>query len=185
MTNPDPNKIILVSGLPRSGTSMMMQMLEAGGIALLTDQHRAPDADNPQGYYELQAVKRSKQDTNWVAQAPGKAVKVISFYLPDLPRDHPYSILFMRRPLDKILASQKTMLKRQGKPDDLRIGPLFQKHLDHIIPWLTQQLHMNTHYIEYEEILATPDKASIEIAEFLNISFDTSAMASAVMSPRQ
>ena len=183
MTNPDPNKIILVSGLPRSGTSMMMQMLEAGGIPLLTDQHRAPDADNPQGYYELQAVKRSKQDTNWVAQAPGKAVKVISFYLPNLPRDHPYDILFMRRALDKILASQETMLKRQGKPDDPRIAPLFQKHLDHIIPWLTQQPHMNTHYMEYEEILAIPDKTANEIAAFLNIDLDTTPMTNAVVSP--
>ena len=184
MTNSDPNKIILVSGLPRSGTSMMMRMLEAGGIPLLTDQKRAPDADNPHGYYELHAVKRSKQDCNWVAQAPGKAVKVISFYLPDLPQDHPYDILFMRRPLDKILASQKTMLKRQGKPDDPRIAPLFQKHLDHITHWLTQQPHMNTHYIEYEEVLAAPDKTANEIAEFLNIDLDTTPMTNAVVSPR-
>ena len=97
--------ITIVSGLPRSGTSLMMQMLEAGGMPVLTDGIRDADEDNPRGYYELEAVKRTKDDPAWLHGAPGKVVKMIYLLLYDLPTTYNYRIIFMRRPLSEVVAS--------------------------------------------------------------------------------
>mgnify|MGYP001814252456 FL=1 len=111
--------INVVSGLPRSGTSLMMKMLEAGGIPPMTDNIRTADDDNPKGYYEYERVKKMPDgDVAWVKDAQGKAVKVIAALLEYLPDDYIYKVLFMRRSMDEILASQKQMLIRSGKPTD-------------------------------------------------------------------
>ena len=107
--------VTVVSGLPRSGTSLMMQMLAAGGVELLIDQIRRADADNPRGYFELEAVKRTRQDASWLDDAAGKAVKVIHLLLRDLPDDREYRVVMMSRDLDEVLASQQAMLARSGK----------------------------------------------------------------------
>ena len=104
--------IVVVSGLPRSGTSLMMQMLEAGGLPILMDDRRPADADNPRGYYEFQPVKTLDKDNSWMAQAEGKAVKVVSLLLYHLPPGHDYKVLFMERTIAEVLASQTAMLKR-------------------------------------------------------------------------
>src|SRR5262249_56905877 len=108
--------IVVVSGLPRSGTSLMMQMLQVGGMPLLIDDLRPPDADNPNGYWEYEPVKCLQQDNFWIPKAEGKAVKVISALLQYLPPQHTYKIIFMQRPLPEILASQTVMLERRGAP---------------------------------------------------------------------
>ena len=108
--------ITIVSGLPRSGTSMMMQVIEAGGIPALTDNPRARDEDNPQGYYEFEPVKQTRDDPSWVPGARGKVVKMVYRLLYDLPGDQDYRVIFMRRNIDEVLTSQKKMLQRSGKP---------------------------------------------------------------------
>ena len=123
--------ITVVSGLPRSGTSMMMKMLEAGGILPIIDNIRTADEDNPKGYYEFERVKAiDKGDTEWVADAQGKSVKVISALLKHLPSDHQYRVIFIRRHMDEILASQRKMLLRRGedpdKMDDAEMALLFE-----------------------------------------------------------
>ncbi len=111
-----PQPIMVVSGLPRSGTSMMMKMLTAGGILPLTDKLRVADRDNPEGYYEFERVKQlDKGDTAWLPEAQGKAVKVISFLLPHLPPQYAYQIVFVRRHMSEILASQRKMLVHRGE----------------------------------------------------------------------
>src|SRR3569833_79554 len=107
--------ITVVSGLPRSGTSMMMQMLAAGGMPMLTDGVRGPDPDNPRGYFAFGPVKRTPQDARWLAGAPGKAVKVVHSLLPALPGGYEYRVLFMLRDMHEVLASQDTMLRRLGR----------------------------------------------------------------------
>src|SRR5262249_61604387 len=107
--------IVIVSGLPRSGTSLMMQMLQAGGMPLLTDALRPADADNPNGYWEYEPVKRLQQDNSWIPKAEGRAVKVVSALLPYLPPQHTYKIIFMQRPMQEVLASQTAMLERRGQ----------------------------------------------------------------------
>lgn len=177
--------IIIVSGLPRSGTSMMMKMLEAGGIPPLTDQIRAADDDNPKGYYEFERVKQlDKGDTAWVADAQGKAVKVISQLLRHLPADQEYRVIFMRRHMDEILASQKKMLVHRGEDphrvSDEELTALFEKHLVHVTQWLDQQPNIKTLYLHYSDVLADPHPAANQINAFLDGRLDTQAMTISV-----
>ncbi|OYV85360.1 MAG: sulfotransferase family protein, partial [Planctomycetia bacterium 21-64-5] len=109
-------EITIVSGLPRSGTSLMMQMLDNGGIQVVTDGSRTADVDNPKGYYEFEKVKAIQRDTSWLAEARGKAVKMVSQLLYHLPGDERYRIIFMERDFDEMLASQEKMLARLGRP---------------------------------------------------------------------
>jgi hypothetical protein len=114
--------VVVVSGLPRSGTSLMMQMLEAGGITVLTDGIREPDEDNPRGYYEFERVKAlPKGDYEWLESARGKAVKVVSALLEYLPPEYNYKVIFMHRRMEEILASQRKMLIRRGKNPEARL----------------------------------------------------------------
>ena len=127
--------IVVVSGLPRSGTSMMMKMLEVGGIPPVTDNHRMADDDNPKGYYEFERVKKlDKGDTEWLADAPGKVVKVIAALLTYLPPTYNYKVIFMRRLMPEILASQRQMLVRRGeapnKFKDEDMARIIEKHVD-------------------------------------------------------
>ncbi|MCA1601952.1 MAG: sulfotransferase [Acidobacteria bacterium] len=123
--------IIIVSGLPRSGTSMMMRMLEAGGINVLTDGIRKADEDNPEGYYEVELVKTLKQQSDklWLGDARGKAVKVISALLDTLPQSYRYKVIFMNRNLAEVIASQNKMRARKGdhsESSDEEMSRLFQ-----------------------------------------------------------
>jgi hypothetical protein len=111
-----PCDIVVVSGLPRSGTSMMMQMLEAGGLPILTDGERVADADNPRGYYEYAPAKRLMTDRTWLPAADGKAVKIVAQLLPYLPpAPHRFRVIFMKRDLGEVLASQQVMLANLNK----------------------------------------------------------------------
>ncbi|MBE7528515.1 MAG: sulfotransferase family protein [Chloroflexi bacterium] len=177
--------VIIVSGLPRSGTSMMMKMLAAGGIPPLTDQIRAADDDNPHGYYEFERVKQlDKGDTAWVAGAQGSAVKVISQLLRHLPADQEYRVIFMRRHMDEILASQKKMLVHRGEDpnrvSDEELIALFEKHLAQVTQWLDQQPNIKTLYLHYSDVLAAPRPAANQINAFLDGRLDTQAMATSV-----
>jgi hypothetical protein len=177
--------VIVVSGLPRSGTSMMMKMLQAGGIEPVVDNIRAADDDNPQGYFELERVKRlDKGDTAWVAEAQGKAVKVISQLLKYLPDEYEYKVIFMRRAMPEILASQKKMLVNRGedpnKVDDEEIAVLFEKHLRNVMTWLDTQPTVSTLYIHSSETLADPQTQAKIVNEFLGGGLDVEGMTAVV-----
>ena len=181
----EPGFITVVSGLPRSGTSMMMKMLEAGGVPPYTDNIRMPDDDNPKGYYEFERVKKLPDgDTAWLEDAEGKAVKVISSLLEHLPADYSYRVLFMQRKMDEILASQKQMLIRRGEPTD-RVGDedlagMYEKHLAKIYAWLGQQTNFSVLYLDYNQVLSDPEKYSIQVSEFLGGTMDPRVMAAVV-----
>ena len=150
---------------------MMMRMLEAGGMPVLVDSVRSPDADNPQGYYECEAVKHLQADATFLARATGKAVKVISALLYALPQHHRYKILFMQRHLDEVLTSQRTMLHRQGKPvppDDDTMAQRFAQHMREVLAWLAQQEHMQVLTVNYNAVLAEPHMAVRAIQQFLD-----------------
>ena len=110
------SEIIIVSGLPRCGTSLMMQMLVQGGFEAVTDHIRTADTDNPRGYYELEKVKKIKEDASWLPETRGKVVKMVSQLLFDLPASERYRVIFMQRDLDEMLASQEKMLERLNRP---------------------------------------------------------------------
>jgi broad-specificity NMP kinase len=163
--------ITVVSGLPRSGTSMMMKMLEAGGMKVLTDNLRSADEDNLKGYYEDERVKALHQDNAWIGEAEDKVVKVISYLLKHLPEGHEYRIIFMERKTPEILASQKKMMQRRGEPtddvpDQIMTG-IFQKHLDETNHWLGKQHNMQTLFISYNESLDEPEAIAEKVNTFL------------------
>lgn len=175
--------VTVVSGLPRSGTSMMMQILNAGGMQIVTDEQRTADDDNPRGYYELERVKKMKDgDVRWVNDANGKVIKVISALLEYLPKDLEYRVIFMQRKMDEILASQKQMLVRRGEPtdkaSDATLADLFTRHLQKVEAWLAVQKNMQVLYIQYDELLANPQAHVEALAEFLDLPLDLQAMQS-------
>lgn len=172
--------IIIVSGLPRSGTSMMMRMLEAAGIPVLTDAIRGADADNPNGYYEFERVKQLSRDQSWLATAPGKAVKMVYRLLYDLPQGYRYQVIFMSRKMEEVLASQAVMLQRNnrdaGAIDDAQMARLFQNQLQKLDDWLPTQPHFSMLRVNYNHLLQDPRPAALEIARFLDRSLDVEAM---------
>ncbi|MFO7917189.1 MAG: sulfotransferase domain-containing protein [Anaerolineae bacterium] len=176
--------VVVVSGLPRSGTSMMMRMLKAGGMPILTDGVREANEDNPKGYYEFERVKALEHDKAWVKEAVGRAVKVISSLLEHLPQEYVYKVIFMERHLDEVLASQKRMLVRQGKPtdsvDDEKMRSLFEKHLEQSKRWLNQQPHMDVLYVSYNETIEEPTHKATIVNGFLRRDLDEQAMCEVI-----
>jgi hypothetical protein len=176
--------ITIVSGLPRSGTSMMMKALEAGGMQILTDNIRKSDEDNPKGYYEFERVKKIKDDTEWLPQAQGKVVKMISALLKHLPNQYNYKIIFMQRKMAEILASQKKMLIRRGEPTDkvpdIEMAQIYQQHLNQVKAWLQNQPNIDVLYTDYNQIVKNPVPYIKEINEFLNNRLDTDKMMSVI-----
>ena len=186
MTDQSPRQIItVVSGLPRSGTSMMMKMLEAGGLPPLTDNVRTADEDNPKGYYEFERVKQlPKGDVAWLSAAQGKVVKVIAALLPYLPGGYHYRVIFMQRAMPEVLASQRQMLIRRSEdpnkiPDDV-IAKLFEKHLKQVNEWVSQQPNVERLDVNYNEMLKNPKPFIDQIAVFLENQLDTAQMAAMV-----
>ena len=164
--------VTIVSGLPRSGTSMMMKMLEAGGVLPLTDEIRTADKDNPKGYYEFERVKKMPDgDKAWMVEAEGKSVKVISALLEHLPPEYTYKIIFMRRSMDEILASQKKMLIRQGRPTDKvsdeDLAKMYEKHLTKVQTWLGSQANIAALDVDYNLLLENPRPYLEQIQKFL------------------
>jgi len=178
--------VVVVSGLPRSGTSMMMRMLEAGGIAPFSDGERAADIDNPEGYYEFARVKDLERDPDraWVKQARGRALKVISFLLRHLPDDNAYRIVYMRRHLDEVLASQDKMLDRLGNAapgGDLEAMKEAYRN-DIVAARLHARKRPNMQMLElhYADAIADPAGTARRVNEFLGGALDEAAMAAAV-----
>jgi hypothetical protein len=183
MTAPDRPFLTIVSGLPRSGTSLMMKMLEAGGLPVLVDNVREADVDNPRGYYEFEPVKTLKSDASWVGPARGKAVKMVYLLLLDLPAGHEYRVLFMRRNLDEILASQKAMLDRLGKAsplDDTKMAALFRDGLARFDAWVEGRPNFKVLDVSYNAMMTDPAPLAREVDRFLGGSLDLDAMTRVV-----
>ena len=162
--------IWITSGLPRSGTSMMMQMVEKAGIPILMDTTRAADESNPKGYFEYDPVNRLKQDNSWIENADGKAVKIISVFLEELPAHLDYGIIFMERDIDSILESQRKMLSRQGlksPADQSLLKATFSSQLARTKTFLKSQGNMQVAYFNYETVLERPKAAAERLVNFL------------------
>ncbi len=173
--------ITIVSGLPRSGTSLMMQMLVAGGMAALTDDERKPDPDNPRGYLEWKRIKQLPNDPDCIAEAEGKVVKVISRLLLSLPRGHDYRVIFMERPMPEVLASQDEMLRRRGTfkqgTDSAAIAAAFEKHLGEVYAWLDSKDYVKSLRVPYSHVLTKPLETGRRVSEFLEIDLNVDEMA--------
>jgi hypothetical protein len=176
--------VYVVSGLPRSGTSMMMRMLAEGGAPILADGKRTADPDNPRGYYELEAVKGTARDASWVQGAGGRVVKAVSAILPHLPATHSYRVVFMRRTLDQVVRSQRAMLERLATTppgeDELRARQALAEHVVEIETWLESARHMRVLGVSYERVLAQPAREIERVIRFLELELDAAAMVRAV-----
>jgi hypothetical protein len=164
------DEITIVSGLPRSGTSLMMQILDSGGIEVVTDHERAADTDNPRGYYEFEKVKQIKHDQSWLPGVRGKAVKMVSQLLVDLPPSEQYRVLFMERDFAEMLESQERMLRRLGRPAAPRgdIIPAYRLHLERVAEWLGRQPHIAVLRVRYQTLVERPDEEVARVNAFLS-----------------
>ena len=162
----------------------MMRMLQAGGIPLLTDNIRKADQDNLKGYYEYEPVKNTEHDQAWVEQAVGKAVKMATALLEHLPSSYNYSVIIMRRKMEEILASQRQMLIRRGKPtntiSDERMAELSLKHLEQVRAWLSKQACVRVIEADYNKILKEPMRQAKRISQFLGDRLDAESMVRVV-----
>jgi len=177
--------IIVVSGLPRSGTSMLMNMLASGGLSGVTDQVRVSDSDNPKGYFEDERVKdmENDRDKSWLRNVRGKTLKVISHLLKQLPEDNYYKVILLRRDLGEIVASQNIMLKRRGEPNpisDEKAIDMYRKHLIDIKVFLRRKPYFDLLELHYHEVIAAPLVSAEKVNEFLGGGLDSQAMAAVV-----
>ncbi len=176
----DRREVIVVSGLPRSGTSMMMKMLAEGGLEIVTDAIRTADDDNPNGYFELEAVKGLAEGSGgWLDGAQGKAVKIISALLEHLPAKFQYKVIFMERALPEVLASQKKMLSNRAEDSavsDSEMEAQFQKHLGAVKYWLARQPNLQVLYVNYNKMLVSPEAACQAVADFTGLPLDVAKM---------
>jgi Sulfotransferase domain len=175
--------IVVVSGLPRSGTSMAMKMLAAGGMPILTDGIRQADESNPRGYYELEAVKElhTQQDTAWLVDAKGKAVKVVSFLLTWLPEGYNYRVVFMQRELREVIASETTMLHKRGQQapttTEEQTIAVYQQHLQKVERFLSSRDCFSIMKMNYRDALDRPDDAARKLRDFVGRSLNVEEMA--------
>jgi hypothetical protein len=176
--------ITIVSGLPRSGTSLMMQMLAAGGMPILSDGERPPDVDNPRGYLEWERIKQLPKDPGYIAEAEGKAVKVISRLLLSLPEGHEYRVIFMERPLPEVLASQEVMLRNRGTANpgtaNAAMAAAFESHLREVNTWLDGKAYVTTLRVPYHEVLRDAEAIAEKLTQFLGIELNVQAMSAQV-----
>lgn len=160
-----------------------MKMLEAGGLEVITDNERKADEDNPKGYYEFERAKRIREDVSWLPSAVGKVFKLVSSLLVHLPDQFQYRIIFMKRNLREVVASQNKMLKRQEKMpsiDDSRLLDLYQKHLQQIERYLTDRTNARVTYVSFNDCIVQPEKVIEVICRDISRPLDAVAMASAV-----
>jgi hypothetical protein len=175
--------IVVVSGLPRSGTSLAMSMLAAGGMPVLTDGARTPDDSNPKGYYEFEPVKElhSQTDPAWLGDARGKAVKIVSFLLTWLPETYEYQVIFMQRDLREVIASERTMLLRRGESsasgNEEHTLVVYQKHLEKVQTFLMNRRCFSTLPVNFRDALARPEETARQIRDFVGRPLDVEQMA--------
>jgi len=175
--------IVVVSGLPRSGTSMAMKMLEAGGIPILADGIRTADISNPKGYYEYEPVKELDKGAEpaWLAEARGKAVKIISFLLTWLPETYDYRVIFMQRDLREVLASQNAMLARRGEApgaaDDEHMLRMYEDHLQKVARFMANRSCFSALSVDFRDVIQNPRDAAGRINGFLGGTLDVERMA--------
>ena len=179
------NTIIIVSGLPRSGTSMMMQMLNAGGIPALTDNVRTADEDNPRGYFEFEKAKQLDRDAFWITEARGKAVKIVAQLLAYLPKPHgfAYRVIFMERDIEEVLNSQQEMLERQGKSGAQLSADRLRRIFTHQVQQIQAMLSLRkipTLFVDYNRTIQNSGETAARLKSFLGGNPDERKMAEAV-----
>jgi len=177
------NEVIIVSGLPRSGTSMLMNILSKGGVNVLIDNERKADEFNKFGYFEYNLTRNINESNDWISEAKNMALKVVSPLLYYLPLDYKYKIIFMNRNIETIISSQIKMLERTGYSNLTTLNHTaesYETHLTEIKDWLTRNKNFETLYIDYENIVNCPLNQCILVSSFLNRNLNINSMTKVV-----
>lgn len=181
--SPSDHTVILVSGLPRSGTSMLMRMLSEGGMPILMDGVRETDEDNPHGYFEYEPVKSLKNNSDWISNARGKAVKIVSPLLRYLPQGFEYKVIYLRREIKEIMASQARMIERRGEKkneDESKLELLYRQHVRETETRLLDDDAFCTLFVEHRRLINNPELQALQIESHLGCTLDIAKMCAAV-----
>ncbi|MCX6271337.1 MAG: alkaline phosphatase family protein [Bacteroidetes bacterium] len=173
-------EIIVVTGLPRSGTSVMMQILQAGGIEVFTDNKRLPDINNPKGYIEYEAVKSLSKDNSWMKEVNGKAIKIIIQLLQQIPVDYSYKVIFMERDIREVLFSQQKMLGKSQPVYNVNMAKVFEKDVEATKAWIGHNPNIEVLYVNYRNLIESPDRELIRIEDFIDQAMDMEKMKKAI-----
>ena len=174
------NQVTIVSGLPRSGTSLMMQMLDKGGLDILQDQLREADISNPKGYYEYKPVMSLYKDNSWLSKGQDKAVKVVAPLLKYLDSTLRYKIVFMRRDLNEIIQSQQKMIGKSEQEFPVTLYNKYQKLLANVTLWDKSEPGVEILYVNYTDVLESPAIELARIEKFLGIAINKQEMINCV-----
>lgn len=174
------NQIVLVSGLPRSGTSLMMQMLDKGGVEALVDGKREADDSNPKGYYEYEPVMSLHRDNSWMKKTKNKSLKVVAPLLKHIDPQFRYKIIFMKRDLNEVVKSQQKMIGKSTDTLPITLLNSYQEQLNHIEVWKEKEPGVELIYIDYKEIIENPDKMSEKVENFIGKKLNKEKMAACV-----
>jgi predicted AlkP superfamily phosphohydrolase/phosphomutase/tetratricopeptide (TPR) repeat protein len=180
-------EFLIVSGLPRSGTSLMMQMLHAAGLPIMTDELRAADESNPHGYFEWEEIKALPKDPFLIEKAEGRAAKVVSMLLPSLPRKHHFRIIFMQRPIEEVALSQERLRQRLAGRSAANPAQMIErlgKHRDRITELLQQSPNVELLEVDYPDLLQNPGPQLERIADFCRIERAQLERMAAVIDPQ-
>jgi tetratricopeptide (TPR) repeat protein len=174
------DQIVIVSGLPRSGTSLMMQMLNKGGVEILTDQHRKSDESNPKGYFEFDPVMSIHKDNTWLEKAQNKSVKVVAPLLKFLDPKFRFKVIFMNRDLTEIVKSQQKMIGKNPDILPVNLFEAYKKHLNQVETWKNKEPGVELIYVNYRDVLENPEEESSRINKFLGLDLNPSEMATCI-----
>lgn len=176
--------VLVVSGPPRSGTSLAMALLRAGGVELLEDEARPPDPDNPLGYHEYEPVKRLPRQPDWLGAAQGRAVKVVHALLPSLPEGPRYRVILMHRDLHEVVASQDRMLARRragsGRLSRERLVELLALQLEEVRVWLRARPRIAWMELDYNALVRDPLPGLASLAAFAGLRAEPAVLAGVV-----
>ena len=170
------DQIVIVSGLPRSGTSLMMQMINKGGIEALTDDKRQADISNPKGYYEYEPVMALHKDNSWLHKAQNKSLKVVAPLLKFLGPKYRYKVIFMNRDLGEVVKSQQKMIGKNTESLPVKLFQSYTKHLNQVEVWKEKTPNVELIYLDYKEVLTQTDQAIDKVAKFIGVEMNKEAM---------
>ena len=174
------NQIVVVSGLPRSGTSLMMQMLNNGGLNVLTDKNRKPDQSNPKGYFEFDPAMSLHKDNLWLEKAQNKCVKIVAPLLKFLDPKYRYKVIFMNRDLNEVVKSQQIMLGKNPENLPVHLFQAYQKHLNQVEVWKEKEPNVELIYLDYKDVINLPEKSIKKVVDFVGLDLDQEKMIGSI-----
>ncbi|HLT32710.1 MAG TPA: alkaline phosphatase family protein [Aquaticitalea sp.] len=174
------DQIIVVSGLPRSGTSLMMQMLHNGGVSVLTDDNRKPDHSNPNGYFEYNPVMSLHKDNSWLHLAKDKSIKVVAPLLKFLSPKYRYKVIFMNRDLTEVVQSQQKMIGKDPNTLPIKLMDAYQSHLNQVEIWKEKEPGVELIYVNYKDVLDNSEAMVEKVSNFTGVNMNKEAMISSV-----